>query len=108
MVYTVALPKSRAKLKADGEMWGRKCDGFFAASNATDHSSGTIDLAQDGPEEYKNMWQKIRSMWAYAYDHHLDEYEFFLIVGDDTFIVMQNPSIIPRRSWRPLTRKWLP
>jgi len=90
MIYTVDLPKSRASLKAQSETWGRKCDGFLAASNVTDHSLGAIDLVHDGPEEYGNMWQKIRSMWAYAYDHYLDDYDFFHIAGDDVFMVIEN------------------
>ena len=90
MVYTVDTPKLRANLKAVAETWGRKCDGFFAASNMTDHSLGAIDLVHQGEEEYENMWQKIRSMWAYAYDHYLEEYDFFHICGDDVYIAVEN------------------
>ena len=90
MVYTVDLPDSRANLKAQVETWASKCDGFWAASNSTDHTIGSIDLVHEGPESYDNMWQKVRSMWAYAYDHYLDEYDFFHICGDDTYIVVEN------------------
>ncbi len=90
MVYTVDLPESRANLKAQVETWASKCDGFWAASNITDHSLGSIDLLHKGPEEYGNMWQKIRSMWAYAYDHYLDEYDYFHIAGDDVYIAVEN------------------
>jgi len=90
MVYTVDTPKLRANLKAVAETWGRKCDGFFAASNITDHSLGAIDLVHQGEEEYENMWQKIRSIWAYAYDHYLEEYDFFHICGDDVYIAVEN------------------
>jgi len=90
MVYTVDLPESRSNLQAQAETWGSQCDGFIAASNATDHSIGSIDLVHQGPEEYGNMWQKIRSMWAYAYDHFLDEYDFFHIAGDDVYMVIEN------------------
>ena len=90
MVYTVGLPESRSSLKAISETWAHKCDGFFAASNETNHSLGAIDLPHKGPEEYANMWQKIRSMWAYAYDHYRNEYDFFHIAGDDTYIVVEN------------------
>jgi len=90
MIYTVDLPGSRSDLQAQAETWGSQCDGFIAASNATDHSIGSIDLVHQGPEEYRNMWQKIRSMWAYAYDHFLDEYDFFHIAGDDVYMVIEN------------------
>ena len=90
MVYTVDLPELRANLRAEAETWGQKCDGFFAASNITDHSLGAIDLLHQGEEGYENMWQKIRSMWAYAYDHYLEEYDFFHICGDDVYIAVEN------------------
>ena len=90
MIYTVDLPTSRSNLISQAETWGKKCDGFIAASNITDHATGSIDLAHMGPEQYGNMWQKIRSMWAYAYDHYLEEYDFFHIAGDDVYIVMEN------------------
>jgi len=34
--------------------------------------------------------KKIRSMWAYAYDHYRDEFDFFHIAGDDTYIAVDN------------------
>eukprot|EP00957_Ditylum_brightwellii_P176191 13415612-Ditylum_brightwellii.AAC.1 len=35
------------------------------------------------------MWQKIRSMWAYAYQYR-EEYDFFHIAGDDVYIAIDN------------------
>lgn len=118
MVYTVHLPgDEHTNLKAISQTWARNCDGFFAASNMTDHSVGAIDLPHLGPEGYGNMWQKVRTMWSYAYDHykgkliavhflfisfflldlnsylynnHQDDYDFFHIVGDDTYVIVEN------------------
>ena len=44
----------------------------------------------EGPESYFNMWQKIRSMWAYAYDNYRNDYDFFHIGGDDMYVVVDN------------------
>ena len=91
MVYTVHLPNdNHYNLRAQAHTWGRRCDGFIGASNYTDHSIGAIDLLHQGIEDYSNMWQKVRSMWAYAYDHYKDEYDFFYICGDDTYVVVEN------------------
>ena len=90
MIYTVGLPGPRSNLKAIAETWAPRCDGFFAASNETDHSLGAIDLLHQGREEYQNMWQKVRSMWAYAYDHYRNEFDFFHIAGDDTYVAVDN------------------
>jgi hypothetical protein len=65
MIYTVYTDNDRHKnLASIADTWGRQCDGFFGASNFTDHSIGAIDLPHQGPEEYANMWQKIRTMWS--------------------------------------------
>jgi glycoprotein-N-acetylgalactosamine 3-beta-galactosyltransferase len=36
------------------------------------------------------VWQKIRSIWTYAYDHYLQEYDFFYICGDDVYVAVEN------------------
>jgi hypothetical protein len=71
------------------DTWGWRCDGFFAASSKTDRDIGA-DLLHEGPEEYTNLWQKVRSMAAFMYDYYLDDYDYFLFADDDTFIIMEN------------------
>ena len=88
MVYTHSNAHSR--IQAIFNTWGKECDGFFAASNATDPSIGAMHLSHKGPEAYGNMWQKIRSMWAYAHDNFLDDYDYFHISGDDSYVVVAN------------------
>jgi len=51
---------------------------------------GAIDLPHFGEESYGNMWQKIRTMWSYAYEHYADEYDYFYICGDDVYVVVDN------------------
>jgi len=92
MVYTYddhGGPHTQS-LQAIVDTWGKRCDGFLAASNVTDHSVGAINLLHLGPEEYGNMWQKIRSMWAYAYDNYLEDFDYFHICGDDVYLVVDN------------------
>ena len=88
MVFTHSGAHSR--VQAIVNSWGKECDGFFAASNATDLSIGAINLLHRGPEVYGNMWQKIRSMWAYAHDNFLHDYDYFHIAGDDAYVVVDN------------------
>ena len=89
MLYT-SQPSHSSKLNAIVNTWARDCDGFLAASNFTEIDLGAADLIHSGPETYRNMWQKVRSMWAYVYLHYLEEYDFFHICGDDTFVIMEN------------------
>jgi hypothetical protein len=89
MVYT--YEPNHNNLRAIVNTWGRECDGFFAASKKKDDSIGAITLTQQGTESYENMWQKVRSIWRYAYyDHYLDQYDYFYICGDDTYLVLEN------------------
>ena len=91
MVYTFHTSHdNHSNLSSQAHTWGKRCDGFFGASNYTDHSVGAINLLHAGEEEYDNMWQKIRSMWAYAHDHYKDEYDFFYICGDDVYVAVEN------------------
>ena len=91
MIYTVQTDRTNhSSLAAIADTWGRQCDGFFGASNFSDHSIGAIDLLHQGPEAYGNMWQKIRSMWTYAYDHYLHDYDYFYIGGDDMYVLVDH------------------
>lgn len=88
MVYTHSNEHKR--VDAILETWGKDCDGFFAASNFSDLKINAIDLPHQGPESYNNMWQKVRSMWGFAYDYYLDDYDYFHISGDDSYVVVDN------------------
>jgi len=108
-VYT--YEKRQEMATAVAETWGWKCDGFFAASTKTvsipyDLSSmepttnlsssyyaeglGSVDLPHLGPERYDNMWQKTRSILSYMHDHYLDQFDFFFLSGDDTYVIVEN------------------
>ena len=88
-IYSYEGGKDR--VQAILETWGKRCDGFMVASTFSDQSVGTIDLLHKGiPGDYDSMWQKVRSMLAYMYEHYLDDYDFFHIVGDDVFLIVEN------------------
>lgn len=57
-----------------------KCDGFMVASNRTDRILGTVDIPHEGPEEYNNIWQKVRSMWSYVYDNYYEKYDWYVAI----------------------------
>ena len=91
MVYTYKA--NHDNLRAIARTWAKDCDGFFAASTVTDHSIGAIHLLHKGNETYDNMWQKVRSMWAYAHDYYFDgndEFDAYYIGGDDVYVAVDN------------------
>jgi glycoprotein-N-acetylgalactosamine 3-beta-galactosyltransferase len=88
MAYTIE--KNHGKLSAIRETWGQKCDGFMVASDKTDKELGTVNIPHEGAEEYKNIWQKVRSMWSYVYDNYYQDYDWFHIGGDDLYVIVEN------------------
>jgi len=89
MVYTYEGAHA-TNLQAIVDTWASECDGFFAGSNVTDLSLGAVDIKFPGPESYSNMWNKVQAMWKYAYEHYLNDFDYFHICGDDTFVIPGN------------------
>ena len=60
LVYTISTGHDR--IPYIRETWGSKCDGFMVGSNKTDASINAVNIPHEGPEEYNNIWQKVRTM----------------------------------------------
>ena len=88
LVYTIE--KFHDRIPNILQTWGPKCDGFMVGSTKTDPSIGAVNIPHEGPEEYNNIWQKVRSMWSYIYDNYYEEYDWFHIGGDDLFLLVEN------------------
>jgi hypothetical protein len=91
-IYT--YPGNDPLTDAIRETWGKRCDGFLAASHTTTiPEAATVRMPHYGKHTgglYRGLWQKVRSMIGYLYDHFLDDYDFFHISGDDTFVILEN------------------
>ena len=72
------------------QTYGKTCDGFFAASNLTDPSIGAWALPHPEPESYDFMWNKVRTMWLYVYQHFIMDFDWFHIGGDDMYVIPDN------------------
>jgi glycoprotein-N-acetylgalactosamine 3-beta-galactosyltransferase len=93
MVYT--HKGKRERQLSQHETWGSACDGinFFSDEPAPKHIHEDLEvvhLKHAGPESWGNMWQKSRSIWLYAYEQHINNYDFFFISGDDTYVIVEN------------------
>eukprot|EP00542_Grammatophora_oceanica_P009644 CAMPEP_0194035860 /NCGR_PEP_ID=MMETSP0009_2-20130614/8276_1 /TAXON_ID=210454 /ORGANISM="Grammatophora oceanica, Strain CCMP 410" /LENGTH=880 /DNA_ID=CAMNT_0038677401 /DNA_START=21 /DNA_END=2663 /DNA_ORIENTATION=+ len=88
LVYTI--DSGHKNIPPIRETWGQRCDGFMVGSNMTDASIGAVNIVHEGPEEYNNIWQKVRSMWAYIYDNYYEKYDWFHIGGDDLYMIVDN------------------
>lgn len=104
---------NHARVKAQTETWGWRCDGFFAASTYTDENISSINLSHVGPETYENMWrkyivaidtmvlfsyhnlaEKTRSILAYVYRNYMgaksNQFDYLYLAGDDVTVLVEN------------------
>eukprot|EP00522_Entomoneis_paludosa_P007160 CAMPEP_0172448690 /NCGR_PEP_ID=MMETSP1065-20121228/7646_1 /TAXON_ID=265537 /ORGANISM="Amphiprora paludosa, Strain CCMP125" /LENGTH=652 /DNA_ID=CAMNT_0013200251 /DNA_START=80 /DNA_END=2038 /DNA_ORIENTATION=+ len=71
--------------------WGHECDGFLVFGDAPSIPElGFVQLDFKGEESYNNMWQKVRSIWAYLHHNYRDDYDFFHLGGDDMYVIPEN------------------
>lgn len=89
IVYT--FEGAESNVQAIAETWGKRCDGFLAASTYTDRSTATVHLPHFGAEgTYDSIWQKVRSTVAYVYTNFRRDFDYFHICGDDTYLIVDN------------------
>jgi glycoprotein-N-acetylgalactosamine 3-beta-galactosyltransferase len=79
-----------ALLQSQAQTWGWRCDGFLGFSTKSVPAIGAVDLPHQGKENYGNMWQKVRSIWAYIYDNYYNDFDYFHLSGDDNHFVIEN------------------
>ncbi|KAL3905994.1 MAG: hypothetical protein SGILL_009457 [Bacillariaceae sp.] len=89
-IYT--YPGNKNQTNAIKNTWGRRCDGIMFASTETVHEDATVHLLHNGGHQgmYRGIWQKVRSMLSYIYDNFLEDFDYFLLSGDDTYVILEN------------------
>jgi hypothetical protein len=91
VLYTHAQAKDQTD--AIRETWGRKCDGLLLTSTITDPASSLhvrIRHASRGEGTYRALWQRMRAILAYIYQHYMKDFDYFHLCGDDTFVIVEN------------------
>ena len=93
-VYTLDQYKGHnvhsSLIRAMRETWASHCDGFVAFSNLTDPRIPALNIPHEGPEAYENMWQKSRAIWKYIGQHYLEDYDYFILGGEDLMVIPEN------------------
>ena len=92
VIYTIG-PNHDRLAKSVRETWGKRCDGFLAMSNVTDISISAFAIGHSSPhfqDSYDRMWLKVQSIWRAIATTFLDLYDFFLLGGDDMYVIVEN------------------
>ena len=68
--------------------WGSHCDKLIFMSSEEDKELGAVAL--NISEGRQNLWGKTKGGFQYCYQHHREEFDWFLKADDDTFMVIEN------------------
>ena len=68
--------------------WGSHCDKLIFMSSQEDLALGAVAL--NISEGRQNLWGKTKRGFQYCYQHHRNEFDWFLKADDDTFMVIEN------------------
>ena len=70
------------------DLWVKRCDLDLYFSSSTNKSFPTIGV--DVPTGRNHIGMKSKKSWEYLYNHHANDFDFFLKADPDTFMVMEN------------------
>jgi peptidyl-tRNA hydrolase len=87
--YTIAKNHG-TNVKAVLDTWAPKCDGHLVISDEEDEEALAVKLPHAGDEDYNNIWQKVRSIWSYVHTYYREEFDWFMIGGDDMYVIPEN------------------
>ena len=68
--------------------WAKRCNGLVFISDLDDPDLPAIAISEY--DDYKHVWSKVRNAFQWAYDNHLDDFDWFMKADDDTFVIMEN------------------
>ena len=68
--------------------WAKRCNGLVFISDLDDPDLPAIAISEYN--DYDHVWSKVRHAFRWAYDNHLDDFDWFMKADDDTFVIMEN------------------
>ena len=89
MIYSHA-PKHATACRAQYKTWGARARKLLFFSDQDDPTLPIVNIPHDGLESYGNMWRKVISMVRHAHRFYRHEFEWFMVCGHDTFVVVEN------------------
>ena len=83
----------KTRLAAVNATWGRRCDKlvYLITNTSLRGIPGQYDVINvDIPDKRQTLTEKSVFANTWMYEHHLEEFDWFLKADDDTYVVMEN------------------
>lgn len=89
-IMTIDSDEGHEKSTACLETWGKRCDKVLLVQNGTRlrERDGVLTVPIEH-ESRDHLWHKVKSTFSYLYDHHLNEYDWFMKADDDTYVIVE-------------------
>ena len=88
------------RTKAVNATWGRRCDGYYFISELHNENLTTeqMNIAKQLPIApiktiiggYNHLTLKSNLAFLFAYEHHLNDFDWFVKADDDTFLIVDH------------------
>uniref|UniRef100_A0A0K0FA82 N-acetylgalactosaminide beta-1,3-galactosyltransferase n=1 Tax=Strongyloides venezuelensis TaxID=75913 RepID=A0A0K0FA82_STRVS len=85
----LSTPKNKkSRIRHQKNTWVKRCNAYIYASGKEDANIPAIKAYRD--DHYRFSYAKIDHAFKYVYKHYINEYDWFLKIDCDTYVVMEN------------------